>query len=38
MDFVAFGQQQFGQIRTVLAGYAGDERFFYHSVVFNVKE
>jgi hypothetical protein len=31
VNFVAFGQKQFGQIRTILSGDAGDERLFYHS-------
>ena len=32
VDFVAFGQEQFRQIRTVLAGDAGDERAFSHKL------
>ena len=31
VDFITFGQQQFGKIRTVLSGDACDERFFCHS-------
>ncbi len=28
VDFVALGEQQFGQVRTVLSGDAGDQCFF----------
>jgi hypothetical protein len=31
VHLVAFGQQELGQIRAVLAGDAGDEGFFSHS-------
>ena len=32
MDFVSFGKKQFREIRAVLAGDAGDERFFVHEI------
>jgi hypothetical protein len=31
MHLVAFGQEELGQIRAVLAGDAGDEGFFSHA-------
>ena len=37
VDFVAFLQQEFGEIATVLAGDAGDEGFFHGSCVLDVK-
>lgn len=33
VDFVAFGEEQFGEVRAVLAGDAGDEGFFHGSLV-----
>jgi len=35
VHLVSFRQQQFGQIRAVLAGNAGDESFFHEERVFN---
>jgi hypothetical protein len=40
VDFIAFIQQKFGQVSTVLTRDAGDERFFCHdcSVLFSNKK